>query len=285
MQRLTVFLCCIWFGSLIYGEMVAFWLPYWKCSWPPLHQNSMEVPHPHKGFKIAVITDPQLTDRTSHGLTSGSFALKAIQFFTDIYMRRSFRTSLLSFEPDEIIFLGDLFDGGPYLSDEEWQESVERFEHVFDQTQRGSKSRLAGIPVHYLSGNHDIGYTGFHSQKPEVIERFKKVYGETNYRLKIGNVEFVVVNAQTLDGSMKENLTSASWDFIQNVSADANPLPRVLLTHIPIYRPNDTPCGAHRSSPIINQRISSSRLGFQGIMYQNYLSEETSARILELIKP
>ncbi|GLJ11160.1 hypothetical protein SUGI_0144910 [Cryptomeria japonica] len=269
----------------MYGEMVAFWRPYWKCSWPPLQQNLTEVPHSHEGFKVAVITDPQLTDYTSHGLTPGSFAVKAIQFFTDIYMRRSFRTSLLSFEPDEIIFLGDLFDGGPYLSDKEWKESAERFEHVFDQTQRGSKSRLTGIPVHYLSGNHDIGYAGFHSHKREVIERFEKVYGETNYRMKIGSVEFVIVNAQTLDGSMNENSTSSSWNFIQNISADANPLPRILLTHIPLYRPNDTPCGAYRSSPIINQRISNGRSGIQGIMYQNYLSEDTSARLLDLIKP
>lgn len=29
--------------------------------------------------------------------------------------------------------------------------------------------------------------------------------------------------------------------------------PRVLLTHIPLYRPDGTPCGKYRSSPIINQ--------------------------------
>eukprot|EP01018_Ginkgo_biloba_P026971 Gb_02303 [translate_table: standard] len=200
-------------------------------------------------------------------------------------MRRSFRTSVLSFEPDEIIFLGDEFDGGPYLSDEEWQESLNRFYHVFDQTQRGSKLRLTDIRVHYLSGNHDIGYAGLHSQKPEVVERYKKVFGETNYRLRIGKVEFIVVDAQTLDGSLEDNLTFTSWNFIQNVSTDEKPLPRVLLTHIPLYRPNDTPCGAYRSSPIINQRISSARSSYQRIMYQNYLSGETSTRLLELIKP
>lgn len=283
--RLTVFLCCVWLASLIYGEMVAFWMPYWKCSWPPLQQNLTGVPHLEKGFKVAVITDPQFTDRTSHGLSPGSFVLSAIEFFTDIYMRRSFRTSVLSFEPDEIIFLGDYFDGGPYLSDKEWKESLDRFQHVFDQSQRGLKSRLTDIPVHYLSGNHDIGYSGFHSHRPQVVERYNKVFGESNYRLKIGNVDFIAVNAQTLDGAVEGKFTSASWDFIQNVSAETNPLPRVLLTHIPLYRADNTPCGAHRSSPIINQRISIGGPGFEGIMYQNYLSEQTSRRILELIKP
>ena len=32
--------------------------------------------------------------------------------------------------------------------------------------------------------------------------------------------------------------------------------PKVLLTHIPLYRPDNTPCGPHRSSPVINQVLS-----------------------------
>lgn len=58
-------------------------------------------------------------DRTSLGLPSGSLALEAAQFYTDIYMRRSFHSSVLPLKPDLILFLGDMFDGGPYLSDQE----------------------------------------------------------------------------------------------------------------------------------------------------------------------
>jgi hypothetical protein len=32
--------------------------------------------------------------------------------------------------------------------------------------------------------------------------------------------------------------------------------PKVLLTHIPLYRPDNTPCGPHRLSPVINQVFS-----------------------------
>lgn len=31
-------------------------------------------------------------------------------------MRRAFRSSVLGMKPDQIVFLGDLFDGGPYLT-------------------------------------------------------------------------------------------------------------------------------------------------------------------------
>eukprot|EP00268_Persea_americana_P060817 TRINITY_DN7625_c0_g2_i2.p1 TRINITY_DN7625_c0_g2~~TRINITY_DN7625_c0_g2_i2.p1 ORF type:complete len:322 (-),score=56.15 TRINITY_DN7625_c0_g2_i2:247-1212(-) len=75
-----------------------------------------------------------------------------------------------------------------------------------------------------------------------------------------------------------------AWNFVKSVSKDAMLNPRVLLTHIPLYRPDGTPCGKYRSSPIINQRVSRSQAD-QGITYQNYLSDEASKRLLELLKP
>lgn len=58
-------------------------------------------------------------DKTSHHLAPKSVALEIAQFYTDIYMRRAFFSSIMPFKPDIILFLGDYFDGGPYLSDEE----------------------------------------------------------------------------------------------------------------------------------------------------------------------
>ncbi|XP_043697462.1 uncharacterized protein LOC122648298 isoform X2 [Telopea speciosissima] len=75
-----------------------------------------------------------------------------------------------------------------------------------------------------------------------------------------------------------------SWNFVKNISMDARLIPRVLLAHIPLYRPDWTSCGPHRSSPIINQRISHAAFD-QEIIYQNYLSEETSSHLLDLVKP
>lgn len=70
-------------------------------------------------IRVAVIADPQLTDRTSYNQKPGSVALRLTQFYSDIYMRRAFRSSVLGKKPDQIIFLGDLLDGGPILEPEE----------------------------------------------------------------------------------------------------------------------------------------------------------------------
>lgn len=58
-------------------------------------------------------------DRTTLGLSPKSFVLEMAQFYTDLYMRRAFLASILPFKPDVILHLGDLFDGGPLLSNDE----------------------------------------------------------------------------------------------------------------------------------------------------------------------
>lgn len=277
---------CLWVVSLLYGEMIAFWVPVWTCSWPSLATSQKSDSSMNNTVKVAVIADPQLTDRTTHGMQSGSFALKATQFFSDIYMRRSFRTTVLALNPDEIVFLGDYFDGGPYLSDNEFNESLARFWHIFDQSQRGAKVRFSTIPSYFLSGNHDLGYAGFQAEKPQILERYKRAFGETAHTNKIGAVDFVFVDAQALDGSITDVRTNNAWSFIQNVSSKVyNTHPKVLLSHIPLYRPDNTPCGILRSSQVINQRITWSRSGSPKIVYQNYLSEETTVRLLDLLTP
>ncbi|XP_042436828.1 uncharacterized protein C630.12-like isoform X1 [Zingiber officinale] len=277
LTRLTIFLCCLWIVTLLYGEMVAYWIPNWTCSWPHLRPSSPSS-NGHNFVKVAVLADPQLVDWTSYGLPPKSLALEAAQFYTDLYMRRSFHLSILPFRPDFVIFLGDLFDGGSSLSDEEWKESLNRFEHIFTLSEKDGFQ----IPIYYVPGNRDIGFASFHSQYPKVIKRYEDQFGERNYQFSVGNVDFIVVDAQILDELGKE--TSFSWDFVRNISNDATVNPKVLLTHIPLHHPNETLCGPHRSSPVINQKISVTGTDF-GKSYQNYLSEETSSRLLDLIRP
>ncbi|CAA7401135.1 unnamed protein product [Spirodela intermedia] len=284
LSRLTLLLCCAWAGTLLYGEMFTYWLPFWTCSWPHGEFSSSIMgikQNPDDRLNVAVLADPQLMDRTSLGLPPESMVLEAAKFYTDLYMRRSFLSSILPFKPDIVLFLGDQFDGGPLLSDQEWKESLNRFKHIFYLKERG---RDADIKLYYLSGNHDIGYSGLHSHHPEVISRFEKDFGLRNYRFSVQKVDFIVIDAQTLDGPTKGNFTSLTWDFIKNISKDPSPNSRVLLTHIPLHRPDGTPCGPHRVSPIINQRVSHAGPD-QGITYQNYLTEKTSEKLLELIKP
>ncbi|KAK3147027.1 hypothetical protein QOZ80_3BG0277090 [Eleusine coracana subsp. coracana] len=277
--RLTLVLCAAWAAALLYGEVGTYWASYLTCSWPTSSPSGSSTANNH--VKIAVVADPQLMDSTSLGLPPSSFALQAAEFYTDLNMRRSFQSVILPFKPDIVLFLGDQFDGGPYMSDEEWQESLSRFKHIFSVIEQRTKPQT---PIYYLSGNHDIGYSAFHSVHPEVLGRYEKEFGLRNYKFSAGKVDFVVVDAQTLDGVKQNKERSSSWQFITSLPPGNTSNPKVLLTHIPLYRPDNTPCGPHRSSPIINQRVSYAALD-QGITYQNYLSKETSDLLLSILKP
>lgn len=278
--RLTLLLCAAWAAALLYGEMGAYWASYLSCSWPSASSSPSSSP-PNNHVKVAVVADPQLMDSTSVGLPPSSIALQAAEFYTDLNMRRSFQSVILPLKPDVVLFLGDHFDGGPYMSDEEWQESLFRFNHIFSIDEQRTKPH---VPMYYLSGNHDIGYSAFHSINPKVISRYEKEFGSRNYQLPAGKVDFVVVDAQTLDGAKQSKERSSSWEFIKTLPSGNESNPKVLLTHIPLYRPDNTPCGPHRSSPVINQRVSNAAMD-QGITYQNYLSKETSDLLLSLLKP
>lgn len=257
----------------------------WSCSWPhQLRHSSSSMSRLNVSgnyVKVAVLTDPQIMDRTSLHLAPKSFLLETAEFYTDIFMRRVFLSSILPFKPDVVLFLGDYFDGGLILSDEEWQESLSRFKHIFnlDMLRQSPKTE-----VHFLSGNHDIGYTAFHSQMPEVIRRYEKEFGPRNYKLTVGSVDFVAIDAQTVDGNSQREVTSETWNFALHVSKESNSKPRVLLTHMPLYRPDWTSCGPYRSSPVINQRISLDP-NSQQISYQNYVTAKSSNQLLNLIRP
>ncbi|KAG5008983.1 hypothetical protein JHK87_017498 [Glycine soja] len=287
--ELTLLLCLFWALTLLYGEMFAYWVPpIFTCSWPHLlRTSSSSMVETDSGnyqadyVKVAVIADPQLMDKTSLRLPAKSLALELVEFYTDLNMRRSFVASVLPFKPDVILLLGDYFDGGPYLSDEEWQESFNRFRHIFGLN---AQRKYTDMPVYYIPGNHDIGYESLHSLKPEVIRRYEETFGIRNYRFTVGKVDFIAVDAQTLDGHPQNHLTSQTWDFVKNISADDVVHPRVLLTHIPLYRRDDTYCGPDRSSLIINQMLSFGLI-FVTSRYQNYVSEKSSKYLLDTIKP
>ncbi|RAL45551.1 hypothetical protein DM860_018146 [Cuscuta australis] len=252
MSKLTVFLTLAWALSLLYGEMFAFWIPYiWSCSWPRPPSSVSKVDNPGDYVKIAVLADPQLMDKTSLRLAPKSLALEMAQFYTDLFMRRAFLSSIFPFKPDVILFLGDYFDGGPFLTDKDFS-SFHKCVFLFICIQ--------------------------------VIRRYEKVFGVRNYHFTIGAVNFIAVDAQTLDGKPQGIETATTWNFVKEVSKNITSRPSVLLTHIPLYRPDWTSCGPYRASPFINQRINRDDHDKE-ILYQNYVTEEHTNHLLELIKP
>ena len=115
---------------------------------------------------MGIIGDPQLTDFYSY--KQSSLSLISTEFISDLYMRKNFRR----FESflDVVFFTGDLFDGGRVATAAQFEEDLDRFEHVFRNPRK--------MPFWTVSGNHDVGYSAVENEA--VIERFEASFGATH---------------------------------------------------------------------------------------------------------
>lgn len=60
-----------------------------------------------------------------------------------------------------------------------WQESLKRFEHIFDQSEGGVEPgrQTPRIPTYTLPGNHDLGYEAMETANTEVPWFFHNSFG------------------------------------------------------------------------------------------------------------
>ena len=195
-----------WFLLLVYGEFGAFYFMPWSCTWPErVNRAKVDVVVEHDAFdaevaeawqnaplfRMAIIADPQLTDFYSYSQKQGTL-LRLTEFYSDIYMRRAFQYSVMR-KPyaDEVMVLGDLFDGGRVASKGQYVRHMRRFLDIFGAAAHASKS-----PLRFAAGNHDIGLGGFYS--PDAAERFAQHFGPRNYTFNVHTSEFVVLDSVAL---------------------------------------------------------------------------------------
>ena len=300
---------------------------------------------------IVLVADPQLVD--PHTYPGRPWPLSALTIrHTDLYMRKSFNLIQDALNPDTILFLGDLFDGGrewatsrskspekrwKRYGEDFWLREYDRFGRIFldkwskGQTYKGRTDRKLQAD---LPGNHDLGL-GNGIQLP-VRERFNAYFGESNRIEIIGNHSFISVDTVSLSAKGQADPTTGSqgagdgvhpnpdiWGPAENFLSQARSLkarvieselrvrngmpetdrrlhavrslnelpvsnapqaekrassiPSVLLTHVPLYRAPDTPCGPLRESAYNSIRV---QFGYQ---YQNVLTQELSRELIDKV--
>jgi hypothetical protein len=112
----TIALIVAWFFAIYVGERSTFASHVQSCSW----ENWEKWPSDATPHRLVFVSDPQLVD--PHTYPGRPWPLSSLTVsFTDRYMARNFRLINDKLDPDSIIFLGDLFDGG-----REWSTSRAR---------------------------------------------------------------------------------------------------------------------------------------------------------------
>jgi hypothetical protein len=152
----------LWFVVLLFCENISFHLALTRCSYPSPTRTDETIVR-----NILLISDPQLVDRYSYDYTTRyPFLLPIVQFFSDIYMRKSYQLIQYYHPPNAAFFLGDLFDGAKILTAEEYERELKRFHWVFH--------RDVGFPMYNTSGNHDIGFRIGSERQERLAERYEE---------------------------------------------------------------------------------------------------------------
>ncbi|KAH8930009.1 hypothetical protein BT69DRAFT_1315373 [Atractiella rhizophila] len=137
-----------------------------------------------------------------------------------------------------------------------------------------------------MPGNHDLGlYT---SIEPYSRDRFRANFGEINWEIVLGNHSIVAIDSMGIleERRYKGSSRLKDWtpppggaiDFINKVARRHSDLPRILLSHIPLFRPEGTTCGPLREHP---RPIYQGR----GLNYQNLMDEEVTNYIIDTLQP
>ncbi|XP_059617275.1 metallophosphoesterase 1 homolog [Phlebotomus argentipes] len=260
-------LACIWLVLVFFCEFIFYYIVIGQCSWPDDTENGRDSP-----VKVMLLADTHLL-----GPYRGHWFDKLRR---EWQMQRSFQTAVNLFNPDAIFVLGDLFDEGKWVNDQEFQDYVDRFYSIFSIP---STTQLFGIV-----GNHDIG---FHYQAhPKLVKRFQGEFHTTGVSLvTLKNVHFILVNSIAMEGDGC-NLCTEAENQLRNISrilkctrnvGNCKGVPTlasyskpILLQHYPLYRESDRDCQEHDPIPLELYRER-----------WEVLSQESSDLLGELVDP
>lgn len=160
------------------------------------------------------------------------------KFVREWEMHQIFKSLVRRLTPDVIIFLGDLLDEGSFSSDEAFEKAVNDFEQIFDCDECNR------IPRFMIAGNHDIGFHDHMTRFPWLLSRFYQSFksGVGLEVKKFNDLNFVIINSMTFYNDScpycKGSLMLLDQASI-NLKGES-----ILLSHIPLYRPDDLSCEA-----------------------------------------
>lgn len=150
-----------------------------------------------------------------------------------------------------------------------WEKEYRRFRNVFQYST--ATPYIASLP-----GNHDIGVSD--TVSPKALQRFIQHFGTPSSEFRAGDFTLVLLDTVSLSAERTPSISRPPQEFLQSLQAYEPTSPRILLTHIPLFRQEGTSCGPLRESkkPI--------RVG-KGYQYQNVLTPDLSIRVVDVVRP
>ncbi|GAA5892964.1 hypothetical protein JCM8208_004137 [Rhodotorula glutinis] len=254
-------------------------------------------------FHVLVVADPQLLDMQSYPGRNWALRWLGVRI-SDAYARKAWTvvTRLSRGKSgggvDAVVWLGDLLDSGVDTVDQrDYASLVHRFHLLFplprastssfstlSSRAASSSSLVPPIPSIIVPGNHDLG---LHRSSTSLAaygrERFRDAFGPTWGLREWNGWEVAWIDSMAL-------LEDEFWEtdgggqyadmkrWLEELGRGPVTAPRILLTHIPLYRPEGTSCGRSREhARPIHQGA--------GRNYQNEVDSRASQYLLRTVRP
>ncbi|KAF7376273.1 Metallophos domain-containing protein [Mycena sanguinolenta] len=263
----TVVINTLRLGSIVvvlWGELGIYFWSLSSCKWPEAADWRYRKP-----THVLLLSDPQVRHPSvmrGEGLDQGA---------KPVLIRDEFEEKLALF------FLGDMLSSGKYVrSEAEYKAYWRKFQAIFQPD--------ASVPQYFLPGNNDVGMGVAHSSPKNGRSLYSDIVGQAfNQQIVIRDHVFICLDAPSLvDEDYQRSASGKSyenWDSIRGgsvefvKSASTGGRRTVLLSHIPLYRPDSATCGPLREKGSIRKGV--------GHGYQNTLGKQTTTFLLKNLRP
>ncbi|TEB38477.1 hypothetical protein FA13DRAFT_1620708 [Coprinellus micaceus] len=275
-----------WTTIIIWGELGAFYWSVRHCKWPSSSTGEVGLLYPSYSSQatshVLLLSDTQVQHPA---LQTGreSWAVRLRTFLFNLTLRKSWHVTT-KLKPDVVVFLGDMLANGRGAKDEAKSApffALQKFKAIF--TIHPAK------PVHYVPGNNDI-WLGEITPYAKAIRRYyTDAFGPSSQTFTVQNHTFVVLDAPGLVDEdylrSGKGVTFAKWkplsdgaiSFVKDIASIQAQNPIVLLSHIPLSRPEMANCGPLRERGTIRRNV--------GHGYQSTLGRQTTSFLLQTLKP
>lgn len=221
-----LFVLLLWCEFIVYYVHLALF-----CSWPESEPNSTTT--------IMALSDTHLL-----GTIKGHWFDKLRR---EWQMYRSFQTAITLFSPQNVFILGDIFDEGQWASPSDFKTYVARFHSLF-YLPKDTK-------LYSVIGNHDIG---FHYWTNEyLVDRFEQAMNVTTVDSFYLSEAILLIRINSI--ALENDGCSLCAEAIRRIERQSTYLRRmedrnltlnpIVITHFPLYRPNEMECQDEDSAP------------------------------------
>ncbi|KAF8894003.1 hypothetical protein BD779DRAFT_1797943 [Infundibulicybe gibba] len=264
----------LWSVCLIWGELGTFFWSLSSCRWPDAQLRDKRA-STRKPTHILLLSDTQVQNPRSNL----SWRQILHRHIFSLNLRKNWHVTL-KLKPHSVIFLGDMLAKGKDVLDEiEYQEYAQVFKSMFLTNPEVSTT--------FIPGNNDVGMGISLAISKNVRAHYIRAFGPSNQEITIRNHTFICLDAPGLvDEDYQRSARGKDFEdwtpvdggpvqFVQGIEKSTNP--RILLSHIPLARPDISSCGPRRERGSIRQGV--------GHGYQNTLGKQTSAFLLRSVQP